>query len=128
MATDTEKRRYTQAELRAEAERRFGDDPLDFAFACPSCKDVAAIRDFKDARHEGQHRDGSDCTGHPEAAGQECIGRLLGALRGPQKAWKGRGCDWCAFGLIGGPWLIEFPDGHTASSFRLADATVQAHA
>lgn len=116
----TEKRTWTQAELLAEAKRRFGDDPLDFAFTCPNCKDVATIREFKEARHE-DHRDDSDCTGHPELAGQECIGRLLGALRGPQKAWKGRGCDWCAYGLIPGPWSIQMPDGREVSSFRLAE-------
>lgn len=118
--TATEKRTWTQAELLAEAKRRFGDDPLDFAFVCPSCGDVTAIREFREARHEN-HRDGSDCAGHPELAGQECIGRLLGALKGPQKAWKGRGCDWAAYGLIPGPWSVEMPDGRTVSSFRLAD-------
>lgn len=117
----TEKREWTQAELLAEAKRRLGDDPLNFAFICPNCKDVATIREFKAARHEN-HRDDSDCTGHPELAGLECIGRLLGALRGRQKDWKGRGCDWCAYGLIPGPWSIVLPDGREMSSFRLADA------
>lgn len=102
-ASDTEKTEYTQAELMAEARARFGDDPLDFAFVCPSCDDVATIRDFKEA-------------GGPYLAGQGCIGRLLGALSGPPT----RGCDWAAFGLIGGPWQIVLPGGKKVWSFRLA--------
>lgn len=109
-----EKTTYTQAELLAEAKARFGDDPLDFAFQCPSCGDIATIREFKDA-------------GDAQMAGQGCIGRLLGALAGPRAKGSGkrtakRGCDWCAFGFIPGPWEITFPDGHTARAFPLAPA------
>ncbi len=119
--TKTGKREWTQAELLAEAKRRFGDDPLDFAFICPTCGDVATIREFAEIRCAGRHRDGSECAGHGDASGQECIGRRLGALKGSAKAWKGRGCDWCAYGLFAGPWSIVMPDGRKASSFRLAE-------
>jgi hypothetical protein len=107
-------RTLTQAELMAEASERFGSDPLDFAFRCPSCGDIATIRDFKDA-------------GDPYMAGQGCIGRLLGALKGGPTSDGGggiakRGCDWAAFGLIGGPWTVVMPDGHEAHSFPLAEA------
>lgn len=120
-------RTLTQAELMAEAKSRFGNEPLDFAFQCPSCKDIATLRDFLTVRHEKRHRDGSECKGHPEAAGQECIGRYLGALAGAPTKDQGRtkasrGCDWCAFGFIPGPWTITFPDGHEARSFPLAPA------
>lgn len=110
-----EKTRWTQAELCAEAERRFGVNPLDWAFKCPSCGDVATAREFKEAGAE------------PERIGQECIGRWLGALDGPKPTTDGgrslasRGCDWAAYGLFRGPWLIELPNGKTASSFRLAE-------
>jgi len=107
-------RKLTRAELFDEATKRFGADPLDFAFECPNCGDVATIRDFKDA-------------GDPDLAGQGCIGRLLGALsgeptRGGGRSKAKRGCDWAAFGLIGGPWSIVMPDGRAVSSFPLAKA------
>jgi len=108
-------RKLTQAELLAEAKERFGDDPKQFAFTCPGCGDIATIADFID-------------VGEPDAAGQHCIGRNLGALSGPAKEWKGRGCDWTAYGLIPGPWTIVMPDGHEAHGFPLADAPVAATA
>jgi hypothetical protein len=106
-------RKLTQAELLAEAKARFGDDPLKFAFKCPNCGDVARIEEFpEDAR---------------QAAGQECIGRSLGALEGEPTNDSGRsqakrGCDWAAYGLFKGPWEIVMDDGHSAWGFPLADA------
>ncbi len=101
-----EPRKMTHAELLAEARRRFGDDVLDIAFTCGNCGDTATIREFRDA-------------GNADVAGQECIGRLLGALG--ERDWKGRGCNWSAYGLIPGPWIIEFADGKTVRSFPLAE-------
>lgn len=89
-------RKLTQAELLAEAKARFGDDPMTYAFRCPRCGDVATLQDFKDA--------GAD----PARAGQDCIGRHLGALTKP-KPTNTRGCDWAAYGLFHGPWEIVVP-------------------
>lgn len=89
-------RKLTQAELNDEAKRRFGDDPLTYAFRCPHCNDVATVKDFVDA-------------GAGERAGQECIGRSLGALDAILQKYKGRGCDWVAYGLFRGPWEIVLP-------------------
>lgn len=104
--------RLTQAELQTLARHRFGDDPLDYAFACPSCGDVATLREFRDA-------------GDGSRAGQECIGRLTGALT-RSGATNTRGCDWAAYGLFRGPWLITLTreDGTTveAPGFALAPA------
>jgi hypothetical protein len=107
---------YTQAELLAEAQARFGEDPLDIAFVCPRCGDVATIREFLDA-------------GNPNSAGQHCIGRELGALRGDRNENKGvvhgqapRGCDWAAYGLFSGPWTVILPNGKKVPSFPLAAA------
>lgn len=106
----------TQVELLTEAKTRFGDNPLQWAFVCPNCGDVATAADFKAA--------GAD----PNRIGQECIGRHLGALDGPPTTDSGRsiakrGCDWCAYGLFPGPWQIELPNGKTLSSFALAPAS-----
>jgi hypothetical protein len=60
------------------------------------------------------------------------IGRSLGALRGRVRHAKtgvqigeaARGCDWCAYGLISGPWTVVIPGDdrdHQVPSFALAD-------
>lgn len=107
-------RTLTQEELLAEARERFGPDPLDFAFQCPACGDIATIRDFQEA-------------GDGARAGQECIGRLLGAIArtpaGERAAHEGRGCNWAAYGLFPGPWAITMPGGKTVRSFPLAERT-----
>lgn len=91
-------RKLTQAELMDEAKRRFGTDPLQWAFKCPNCGDVATLGDFQQV--------GIDAG----RAGQECIGRHLGTLQRPPgtdpKEYASRGCDWSAYGLIPGPWEI----------------------
>jgi hypothetical protein len=113
----SEHRKLTQQELHAEAKERFGDDPLDIAFRCPNCGDVATIRDFpENARN---------------AAGQECIGRHLGALKGEPTNDSGRsraelGCDWAAYGLFRGPWEVVMDDGRSVWGFPLADAPAAA--
>jgi hypothetical protein len=106
-------RKLTQQQLGELARERFGNDPKTYAFKCPSCGDVATIADFIEA-------------GAPDAAGQDCIGRHLGALSKTAK-YAGRGCDWAAYGLFRGPWEIVMPaeDGkpeRSAWSFPLADA------
>jgi hypothetical protein len=108
----TPHRRLTQAELSEEARARFGDDPLAWAFRCPACGDVATLKDFQEA------------AGDTARAGQECIGRSLGALQKPPT--NKRGCDWAAYGLFGGPWTIVFPaggdqPGREVRSFPLAE-------
>lgn len=116
--TDAEKRHWTQQELVDEARRLFGDDPKQWAFICPNCSDVACAADF------------IAIDADPQRVGQECIGRSLGALSsgsssndsGRSKAK--RGCDWAAYGLFPGPWVVTVPtpDGDTKElfSFRLA--------
>jgi hypothetical protein len=84
--------RLTVDELLAEAKLRFGDDPMKFAFQCPTCDDVATLREWQ-------------ALGSQELAGQECIGRATGALTKP-KPTNTRGCDWTAYGLFHGPWEI----------------------
>lgn len=105
----------TQDELVAAARERFGDDATKWAFVCPNCGDVATVQDFIDA-------------GKPNAAGQECIGRSKGALSGPPTEDSGRsiaerGCDWTAYGLLGGPVEVTLPNGKVVRSFELAEAS-----
>lgn len=113
---ESPKKEWTQAELAAEARARFGDDGKTWAFVCPNCTDVACAQDFIDA--------GAD----PNRVGQECIGRSLGPAG--TKDGRGeatRGCDWTAYGLFQGPWLVTLPaeDGkpqRVVGSFALAEA------
>jgi hypothetical protein len=101
-------RELTYAEFLAEAKERFGEDALNIAFQCPSCGDVATIREFPPgARHR---------------AGQECIGRTFGALSDTGYTGRGRGCDWAAYGLILAPWAITMADGSRIYLFPFADA------
>lgn len=123
MTLASEPRKLTQAELIAEATERFGDDPLKWAFVCPSCGDVANGEDFRQALAE--HPRTNLRTDEPVIAsdlvGRECIGRTLGALS--RKAYKGRGCDWVAYGLFPGPWEIALPSGRSMHAFPLAPAS-----
>lgn len=119
--TTTDHRKLTQAELIAEATERFGDDPLQWAFACPSCGDIANGQDFHEAlaANPRTHRSGEAVIAS-DLVGQECIGRTLGALTKSHPKYDGRGCDWAAYGLFAGPWTIALPNGRTMHAFPLA--------
>jgi hypothetical protein len=123
MSISTNHRTLTQAELVAEATERFGKDPLNWAFQCPSCGDIATGTDFSEAlaEHPRKHRTGAEVIAS-DVVGQECIGRTLGALRKGHGKYTGRGCDWAAYGLFGGPWTVALPDGRTMHAFPLAPA------
>lgn len=123
MTTTNEHRRLTQDELIAEATERFGKDPVNWAFLCPSCGDIATGADFSEAltAHPRKHRSGADVIAS-DVVGQECIGRTLGALKKDSGKYTGRGCDWAAYGLFGGPWTVTLPDGRTMHAFPLAPA------
>lgn len=118
--TGPETRHLTQAELRAEARERFGDDPRLWAFRCPNCGDVANGADFSRAlaAHPVERNDGTRIIAS-DLIGQECIGRRLGVLR-RGAPYTGRGCDWTAYGLFHGPWFITLPNGREVGSFPLA--------
>lgn len=120
MSTTTDHRTLTQAELVAEAAARFGNDPLKWAFVCPSCGDIANGEDFREAlaKHPRTNLRTDEPVIASDIVGKECIGRTLGALS--RKAYKGRGCDWAAYGLLGGPWTITLPNGRSMHAFALA--------
>jgi hypothetical protein len=124
MGTATDYRKLTQAELLAEARARFGDDPLKWAFICPSCGDIANGEDFSTAltEHPRKRKDGEPVIAS-DVVGQECIGRTLGALDKSDDEYTGRGCTWTAYGLFCGPWEIALPNGRTAHGFALAPAS-----
>jgi hypothetical protein len=102
----------TQDELVAELRARFGEDPMNWAFQCPTCGDIAAAADFRKALPAGEPAS--------QHLGQICIGRVLGALTKTNTPYKGRGCDWAAGGLFRGPDFVKLPDGTEVPSFRIA--------
>lgn len=123
MSTTTDHRKLTQAELLAEARERFGDEPLKWAFVCPSCGDIANGEDFRQALAERPRKNrAGETVIASDVVGQECIGRTLGALAKGHGKYTGRGCDWTAYGLFGGPWTIALPDGRSMHAFALAPA------
>ncbi|MET7944421.1 VVA0879 family protein [Streptomyces sp. NPDC005302] len=118
----SESRTLTLAQLHAEATGRFGDDPLHWAFQCPTCKDIATGDDFKAVLDDNRTAEQPKRRGRPviwsDVLGRECIGRYLGALKGGSSP---RGCNWAAFGLFSGPWFVTMPDSDRhAPSFALA--------
>lgn len=111
-------RKLTLLELHAEAKDRFGDDPIRWAFVCPSCGDVATGHDFALAGLA------------PANVGQECIGRGLAAERARGEDTPVRGCTRVAYGLISGPWevaVLDHRDAQTMWAFPLAPADGPAH-
>lgn len=116
--------RRTQAELREELIKRFGNDWRTWAFVCPSCGDVATGADFEAELHKFGLEDADGRVSVERYLGQQCIGRVMGCLSGSMTAWRaagGRGCDWVAFGLFRGPEVVVRPDGKEIYSFRIAD-------
>lgn len=116
-------RTLTIDELWAEARAAFGEDPLNWAFVCPGCKDVATGADFRKALEDRPRQlPNGNLAQHSDFLSQECIGRTLGAL---SKGYNGRGCTWAAYGLLPGPWQVTFPHlDKPRSCFALAPAAV----
>ncbi|MFH1813426.1 MAG: VVA0879 family protein [Pseudomonadota bacterium] len=79
---------YTHAEWLAEAERRFGSDPMAWRFKCPSCGHVATAKDWKEA-------------GAPVGAvAFSCIGRYTGADGSNTFKHAGGPCNYTSGGLF----------------------------
>lgn len=92
----------THAEWLAEAKERFGDDPLDWKFVCPSCGHIASVRNWKEA-------------GAPEGAvAFSCVGRYAGDTKEvADKAFRHNGgpCNYTSGGLLKlNPVLVVFGD------------------
>lgn len=110
-----------QAEWLADARRRFGDDPMGWKFRCPQCGDVATGAEFKAALDQRlADGRGAEDRAVSDVLGQECIGRSLGALETRAGQWDGRGCDWTAYGLFGGPVGVLAPNGKVIRAFEFA--------
>lgn len=108
--------KLTQQQLLDMATERFGPNPLDWKFQCPSCKDVASGHDFAAALEANPRRENGQKVIATDIYGQECVGRAF-----PLNV--DRGCFWAADGFIPGPWTIVMPDGKSIAAFALAEAS-----
>ncbi len=79
----------TREQWEAKGLELFGPDKEKWKFLCPSCGNEMSVAR---ARAEFPELKGRDWA--PE---QECVGRYTGRL----------GCDWAAYGLIGGPLFVK---------------------
>lgn len=79
----------TYEEWKAEAIRRFGDDPFSWKFKCPSCGHVASVKEYKDAGAKESQ------------AGFSCIGRFMPGV-GDKNTFKEAGgpCNYAGGGLF----------------------------
>lgn len=106
------RRRLTHAEWKAEAIRRFGDDPNGWRFTCPSCGHVATVKDWKDA-------------GAPDGSvAFACVGRWLPdqAAAFPLQEGGSGPCNYSGGGLFRlNPVEVEFPDGAVMEAFEFGD-------
>lgn len=79
----------TIEEWKAEARRRFGDDPLNWKFVCPSCGYVACVKEWRDlGAEEG-------------AVAFSCVGRFIDTADDKSTFSKDGGpCTYAGGGLI----------------------------
>lgn len=83
----------TRDEWQALGKRLFGDDQSKWVFRCPTCKNelsIAKVREIYAAELPKLRERGY-------AIEQECIGRHI----------AGVGCNWAAYGLFRGPWIVD---------------------
>lgn len=102
-------RRISHADWLAEAERRFGKYPHQWAFVCPVCGHVATIADWLNA------------GASESAVAFSCIGRYR---PGAAAAFSGKPgpCNYAGGGLFRlNPVHVVFPDGSTRETFEFAD-------
>lgn len=105
-------RQLTQEALLAELRAAYGDDPMNWAFTCPSCNTITTGAQLSAALKTHPRTDNrtGDRVITSDILGQECIGRT-----DPEQ-----GCDWAAYGLFRGPWEIALPNGNTLWGFPIA--------
>ena len=100
-------RRITKSQWRSEARHLWGDDPMAWAFVCPSCGHVATVSEWK-AAGAGEGMVAFSCIGR--ALG---VAAGLGADTGP--------CNYAGGGLFQlNPVTVIEEDGSTHNVFEFA--------
>lgn len=109
MSTSTLLPQLTHDAFLAQAAARFGPDPMNWRFVCPSCGHVASVADWKKA-------------GAPETAvAFSCIGRWTGSKQ-TMCSKEGGPCNYAGGGLFQlNPQPVLREDGKVAHYFALAE-------
>ena len=108
--------RYTEAEWKAEGERRFGPDMMKWRFQCPICGNVASTEDYRPYADKGATANSATC---------ECIGRYTGArpALGERKPGE-KPCNYAGYGLFRlSPVRVVVEEGKEIHCFAFAEAT-----
>jgi hypothetical protein len=110
-------RTIPHAEWLAEAERRFGWDPMFWRFVCPSCGHVASIRDWKDL---GVAESGIAVS---------CLGCYTGDRKTMEDRMfkrKGGPCNYCGEGRRPmNPVIVDLGNGELRPTFAFAEMTTK---
>lgn len=108
------KRSVTHAQWIAEGRSLFGDDPLKWAFVCPSCGYVATVQDWV---NEGESIDSGKIA-------YSCVGRLRGTATEIFPSGPGP-CNYAGGGLFQlNPVEVEYPNGNKVGMFEFAASEV----
>ena len=86
-------RNITVEDWRKEAVRRFGPNPMTWAFECPICHHVQTGADFVKIGANSQ-------SAYQECIGRQMEGRASGLGTKPGKNGELSPCDYAAFGLF----------------------------
>lgn len=101
--------RMSHEQWTAKAIELFGEEPMDWAFVCPSCGFVATLRDWKEAGASSSH------------AGFSCVGRWMDAPDKNTFSKNGGPCQYSGGGLITlNPVTVETDSGPIIRVFDFA--------
>ena len=106
-------KKMSMDEWRAEAVKRFGDNPMNWKFVCPSCGHIQSVSDFRPFKDKGATTNDAYFN---------CIGRFDGHLRTPMLSGQGP-CNYSLGGLIClATTVVTGNDGRSLPVFEFAPA------
>jgi len=95
----------------AEAKKRFGDDPLNWKFVCPSCGHIQSCVDFRPYKDKGAD---------PNDAYFSCIGRFDGHMKTSMLSGESP-CNYTLGGLfVLATTVVVLEDGRQLPVFEFA--------
>jgi hypothetical protein len=109
----------TYAEWQAEGVRRFGEDPMEWQFVCPVCKNVAKMGDFEQYADQGATPNSATC---------QCIGRYQkesrDAFNEQKKSAPKQPCNYAGYGLFAlSPLRVTTEEGKEVHCFAFAEVS-----
>jgi len=116
-STEHTKREYSLDEWKLEAIRRFGENPKNWTFVCPSCGNKQTMGAFEELIHL------KIADVDPNMAYYECIGRHDTRIEDVGEMYgKTQPCNYTSGGLINiNPVTVRTPDGRIVYAFDFAN-------